>query len=153
MTALEITYEDGLRLSELTGRLGRLEFMQDHIWTVDIMAFILVAVLTSVLWLIVWWYALMGTRCGDACHVDAGRALPKATLYFRPRVFDTIGGTIYYEWVMTTFCRAWIVVSYVIMIATAIAVAYISIDAGIQADIADVSGQIDAIMAKYGGGA
>ena len=153
MTALDITYEDGLRLSELTGRLDRLEFMQDHIWTVDIMAFILVAVLTSVLWLIVWWYALMGTVHGNSYRVDSDEVLPGATLFFRPKAIDMGGEIDRYEWVMTTFCRAWVVVSYAIMIATAIAVTYISIDTGIQADIADVSGQIDAIMAKYGGGA
>ena len=36
---IDFSYEDGLRLSELSGQLARSEYMLDHIWTTNLWIF------------------------------------------------------------------------------------------------------------------
>ena len=46
---IDFSYEDGLRLSELSGQLARSEYMLDHIWTTNLWIFGIAALVSIAL--------------------------------------------------------------------------------------------------------
>ena len=156
MTALEITYEDGLRLSELTGRLDQLEYMQDHILACYSAELLIIAIVVVMVWCCINWFVLMGTDWGKSKipHLyERTDELPERTRFLRPAWSCDDVCTREAIWVTTTTYKCVFIVGLILMVAIAILVSYICRDIVLQADIVGVQGQIDAIMAKYGGGA
>lgn len=114
MTAIDITYEDGLRLSELSGQLSRLKYEASNLLAVNaadlVMVFFLLAIVAVVI----------------AVFLD----------------------------IITEYCGSWRYIlialpSFIPILGIIVFAMYL--DASVAMDIANVQGQIDAILAKYEG--
>lgn len=149
MTALELTYEDGLRLSELIGSLSRLEFEQDHLWMCNLAALLFIAIMVAVFWILINKAYLVPA---EVCASDEGVESSGRTLFFRLAEGETFMGRRFMRWVPTTAYWIMFVAGLILLPIVAVAVAYACMDFGLQAEMADIRGQIDAIEAKYGGG-
>lgn len=178
MTDLNISYEDGLRLSELNGTLEGLRYQAAHIIETNIPLFILAVLLGIIVALAVVWFlgeAIPGEpgknkfetgedpkRWATCIYtfkvlVPAGQEERKIRS-FNPNIngFETstyMSPTpMEVEWRMRPLISiSLFVVIPVLIIAAVIGIVDIGIAAEIEMQMADVQAQIDTILAKYGG--
>lgn len=114
MTAIDITYEDGLRLSELSGQLAGLKYEASNLLAVNAADLMMVFFLLTMVAIVVAIFLYIITEyCGSWRYILI--ALPS---------FIPILGIIVFA---------------------------MYLDASVAMDIANVQGQIDAILAKYEG--
>lgn len=177
MTTLDITYEDGLRLSELSGQLAGLKYEAANMLAVHASALIRVFVLASILALIL--FALMRVFVGTPIETEykseyevrqdrssnlfhryeivrlAGQTTRKAQHYDQWKqefvTYDElVDMPMKVEWKLNALGVVAMFWPWILPFA-AVGIMWVSINAGVYMDIANVQGQIDAIMAKYGG--
>lgn len=154
MTALDITYEDGLRLSELYGQLAGLEYESTHLIAINLAAFILVIALgmaISILPIAILWNLDSPCRRGFETEEEARMM---STWAFRPKVVsrgDQAWSPLVVEWVHTWAYYAVTVLSFIVIPLALCIIVYVHLGASNGMAIADVQAQIDAILAKCGG--
>ncbi len=177
MTDLNISYEDGLRLSELNGTLEGLKYQLDHMIASHMGQFASVAILAIVILVAVFWLLHVLYERPFKTEFDKESDLKEMKTPFwtykvlkpirteeRTRnrwsytldrmVPETCTETLpmEVEWVPMIVPRAVVFgVIPVAIFAVVMAVVYIGLNAGIEMQMADVQGQIDTILAKYGG--
>lgn len=179
MTDLNISYEDGLRLSELNGTLEGLKYQAAHIFETHLGQFVALAVVSAIGILFAMWLISIYLQ-DDRPRKDkfgAGED-PKrwATCIYTYKVLTPAGqeertdrrfnpninGFERYTYTEDTplevrwKVRPWVILTLFVAIP-ALTVAFIvglldiAITSGIEMQMADVQAQIDTILAKYGG--
>lgn len=178
MTDLNISYEDGLRLSELNGTLEGLKYQAAHIFETNMPLFILAVLLGIIIAFAVVWFlgeAIPGEPKKDRFDTDEDPKRWATCIYtykvlvpagqeerrirsFNPNIngFETSTYTyptpLEVEWRMRyPISISLFVVIPVLIIAAVIGIVEIGIAADIEMQMADVQAQIDTILAKYGG--
>lgn len=177
MATLDITYEDGLRLSELYGQLESLKYEAANMLAVHAGALLVATVATILVALFLCWVMrdvmdiLPGTTRFES-EAQAKKRQGRGLLYRYEVVKDAGTRTVqdsYYDrshlkwinyektetvpmevvWRPTPFyhvCRLWpVLIPFIVM-----PIIWVTLNAGVEMDLASVQGQIDAILAKYG---
>lgn len=178
MTDLNISYEDGLRLSELNGTLEGLRFQEAHIFETHVVEFVLITIVAALVTFLLVWFASMALpeeprkdkfdtdedpkRWATGIYtfkvlVPAGQEERKIRS-FNSKINEFETSTYTYptpmevEWRMRfPISISLFVVIPVLIIAAVIGIVEIGIAADIEMQMADVQAQIDTILAKYGG--
>ena len=164
---IDFSYEDGLRLSELSGQLARSEYMLDHIWTTNLWIFGFAATVSIALVVFYLMYAVsripapgpekmtgyVKARNGHRVKIEASAPLSiyddadyEAYLERRRKEREqTIADN------RRQFRRAVLkgIAMAVPVALILIAVGYVAARSGIEADIASFSAQIEAIISRY----
>ena len=156
MTALDITYEDGLRLSELYGQLAGLEYESTHLISINIAAFILVIALGMAIALlpICSLYNLEPPcRRGFRTEEDARMM---GTWAFKPKIIsrdDHALSPLAVEWIHTGTYHVVTILPFIVIPPALCIIAYVCLGASNGMALADTQAQIDAILSKYEVGA
>lgn len=129
MTDIAITYEDGLRLSELQGQLAQLQYDLGHVDVTTLpgklgLCFLLIIACLLVMWIVL---VVLDEVTAKRFQSDASKGAILAT----GAVVVVIAFILVGIWAVG-FYEQWAAV-------------------GIESNIANTQGQIDAIYAKYGG--
>jgi len=129
MTDIAITYEDGLRLSELQGQLAQLQYDLAHVDVTSLpgklgLCFILIIACLIVMWIVL---VVLDEVTRKSFLGDASKGAVLTT----GAVLVIVAFILIGMWAVG-FYEQWAVVS-------------------IESNIANTQGQIDAIYAKYGG--
>lgn len=144
MTSLDmnLTYEDALRLSELTGRYNRLDFELDHILTTHgdiIVVAVMIGLIAGFGFMLL--YALLATT-----EQSEGYECSRWYVTENPHWFDT--GTVN--------VRPGPGLCLIVMFSVAIVVSVLGmfiaipfVETGIMAEQQDLQGQMDAILNRY----
>lgn len=174
MTSLDITYEDGLRLSELYGQLAGLKYeaanlFSVHIWSL-VGGFILVLILAFLLSMLL--LSAIEPHYDTEFRDEAAArkyedrmwkyvVVKPAEKVIKTETYFSLGSlkereverTTYLEvkWKMKPLAIIFVAWPYVIPFLVSVLL-YISTSAGIEMGIENTQAQIDAILAKYEGG-
>lgn len=178
MTDLNISYEDGLRLSELNGTLEGLKYQAAHIFETNMPLFILAVLLGIIISFAVVWFlgeAIPGEPGKNKFDSDEDPKRWATCIYtykvlvpagqeerkirsFNPNIngFETstyMSPTpMEVDWRMRfPISISLFIVIPVLIIAAVVGIVEIGIAAGIEMQMVDVQAQIDTILAKYGG--
>lgn len=177
MTDLNISYEDGLRLSELNGTLEGLKYQAAHIFETHVTEFAGVVVVSALVSFLVMWYISMcfpekpskvrfdheedlkswATRLYTYTVLTPARQEKKTDRRFNPNIngFERYTYTedvpMEVRWRLRPGIVLLLFVIPVLIIAAVVGILDIHITAGIEMQMADVQAQIDTILAKYGG--
>ena len=164
---IDFSYEDGLRLSELSGQLARSEYMLDHIWTTNLWIFGFAAMVSIAL---VVFYLMYAVSRIPAPEPEKMTRYVKARNGHRTKMEVSSPMSIYddadYEAYLERrrrereqtiadnrrqFRRAVLrgIAMAVPVALILIAVGYVAARSGIEADIASFSAQIEAIISRY----
>ena len=129
MTDIAITYEDGLRLSELQGQLAQLQYDLNHIDVTTLPEKIKICIILALVGLFVLWIvlAILAELAGGRFMDDRSEAI----LYSVGALAVIIGFVV------------------VAILATGWYEQLCIVD--LESQMANVQGQMDAIYAKYGG--
>ena len=129
MTDIAITYEDGLRLSELQGQLAQLQYDLNHIDVTTLPEKIRICIILALVGLLVLWIvlAILAELAGGRFMDDRSEAI----LYSVGALAVIIGFVV------------------VAILATGWYEQLCIVD--LESQMANVQGQMDAIYAKYGG--
>lgn len=171
MTALDITYEDGLRLSELQGQLAGLKFESSHLIEINVVSFLLVIVLGVAISILPMCYLWSIDHPSHTRFGTEEEARVAGTWAYKPKIVKPIGKDtvtklnrvtnklcdvstpMEVRWVHTwTYHLAAILPFIAISLALSI-IMLVYLEASIEMAIADTQAQIDAILAKYEVGA
>ena len=129
MTDIAITYEDGLRLSELQGQLAQLQYDLNHIDVTTLPEKIKICIILALVGLFVLWIVLaILSELADGCFWDDRS---EAILYSVGALAVIIGFVV------------------IAILATGWYEQLCIVD--LESQMANVQGQMDAIYAKYGG--
>lgn len=176
MAAIDITYEDGLRLSELSGQLAGLKYEAANMLAVHALELIGIFVLIGILALLLF--------AGMCCLVSeppyqtefksedlakrekkpfhkykviepAGQTTKKSQHYdnFKHEfvTYDQLVDTpLKVEWKLNALGLLFVFWPWILPFAV-VGIMWVSFNAGVDMGIANVQGQIDAILAKYEG--
>ena len=166
MTALDITYEDGLRLSELSGAMESLRYELGHIIQVNLPALIMISIAAGLICAMVW-LMFYPSEPGFPERFDS----EEQAKAYRSRIYtykvlsnpvrvhkvngivQTTQERIEVEWRVRSWVPAVCILTFVLLYLVMLSVFYIYLQADIEMQMASTQAQIDAIMAKYGGGA
>ena len=163
---IDFSYEDGLRLSELSGQLARSEYMLDHIWTTNLWIFGFAATVSIAL---VVFYLVYAVSRIPAPGPEKMTGYVKARNGSRTKmevspmsIYDDADYEAYLELRRKEreqtiadnrrqFRRAVLkgIAMAVPVALILIAVGYVVARSGIEADIASFSAQIEAIISRY----
>lgn len=136
---IDLTYEDGLRLSELSGELARAEYNLDHIITanLEIVVLPIVVGIIAACWLMLVW------------------SPPRPSLRLRGRDSGSAEAVAIYEREMEAWRTAnnralvkSLTVASVLVVALMI-MCYVGYTAMLEGDIIGYRAQIDAILSRY----
>lgn len=178
MTDLNISYEDGLRLSELNGTLEGLRFQEAHIFETHVVEFVLITIVAALVTFLLVWFASMALpeeprkdkfdtdedpkRWATGIYtfkvlVPAGQEERKIRS-FNSKINEFETSTymsptpLKVEWRVRLWVRLALFVAIpALIIASVVGILDIAITFGIEMQMADVQAQIDTILAKYGG--
>lgn len=146
-TDLNITYEDGLRLSELQGKMNGLEYEMSHLFQTHMTDFAMIATLVVLAAVV----ALILLESANLCRGFVDKPCEvRATRWHRPEAIRDETSYMVVEWHPTALMCIVCIAVPVLLILAFCAVAWIGIEAGIEMQMAETQGQIDAILAKYG---
>ena len=165
---IDFSYEDGLRLSELSGQLARSEYMLDHIWTTNLWIFGYAATVSIVLVVFYLMYAAsripapepekmtryVKARNGHRTKMEVSppRSIydddedSEAYLERRRREREQTIADNRRQFRMAALRGIAMAVPVALII---IAMGYVAAKSGIEADIASFSAQIEAIISRY----
>lgn len=177
MAAIDITYEDGLRLSELSGQLAGLKYEAANMLAVHavelIGAFVLMGILALFLFIFM-------DRCvsppydTEFASEELARKKNSDYMFCKYKVIQPAGQTtkkaqhydnfrhefvtcdqlvdtpLKVEWKLNALGLLFVFWPWILPFAV-VGIMWVSFNAGVDMDIANVQGQIDAILAKYEG--
>ena len=164
---IDFSYEDGLRLSELSGQLARSEYMLDHIWTTNLWIFGFAATVSIALVVFYLMYAVSRIPAPESekltRYVKARNGRRTKMEVSPPKsIYDDVDYEAYLERKRMEreqtiadnrrqFRRAVLrgIAMAVPVALILIAVGYVAARSGIEADIASFSAQIEAIISRY----
>lgn len=164
---LDLTYEDGLRLSELLGQRAELAYGLDHIWMHSMSAIVCLMVVVLVSWIaiadILYIYKL-GTEYGERVYEDSADYpdfKPKPRLLYRSKVkqdcqtYGFLGGERkWYKQAEYTLSllRVLAVTSLpmLILIIAGIVLILMWFEYDLSGQLAGVDAQIEELLSRYG---
>lgn len=157
MNDINISYENGLHLSELNGTLESLKYQADHIFATHASDFACVIVVWSILFSLAI-LCILGFSKDKPCKCvfrrntrDADALKTRLYTYERidtrgdgPEVFDIEVRWVFKRWICAlTTCIA-ILIPIILVIVT-----YITLTSIVEMQIVDVQAQIDTIISMY----